>query len=306
MPKNIGKLEALIGEIADEFVEKFLSFDGECDYYSDFALYYPLRVIMALFGVPQEDEAKMHSLTQDLFGAHDPETKREGIEQTPEAAAMQWQSTLNDFFSYFNELTADRRKNPKDDLLSLIANTKFDGEYIGEKEANGYYVTIATAGHDSTSMTTASSMHALINNPDQLAELQADSSKIPSFVEEGLRWASPIKHFMRTASRDTELSGQAIAKGDRLFLSFPSGNRDEEMFDDPFKFDINRKPNRHLAFGSGQHLCLGMHLAKLELRLLHERLLPHIKTIELASEPKYLAANFTGGLKSLPIRFTTK
>jgi cytochrome P450 len=306
MANNMYKLESLIGGIADDAVEKFLSFDGECDFVKDFALYYPLRVIMGLFGVPPEDEPMMLSLTQDFFGFNDPDEMRDDVTPSPEAAAAQWQATLQDFFAYFNKLTEARRKEPRDDLLSLIANAKVDGEYIGEAEANGYYVAIATAGHDTTSSTSAGGLLGLIQNPDQFKKLQENPDMVSSFVEEALRWASPVRHFMRMATEDTELNGSAIKKGERLMLCYPSANRDEEVFDQPFKFDISRKPNRHIAFGVGPHMCLGQALAKLEIKLLFDRLLPHLKSIELAGEPKYMATNFVGGLKSLPIRFTLK
>jgi cytochrome P450 len=147
-------------------------------------------------------------------------------------------------------------------------------------------------------------MWALAENPDQFARLKADPSLIPSFLEETIRWVTPVKHFMRSATADAELSGKKIAKGDWLMLSYPSGNRDEAVFKDPFKFDITRSPNKHVAFGYGAHVCLGQHLGRLEMRVLWEELLPRLDKVELAGQPRLMQANFVCGPKSVPIRYT--
>jgi cytochrome P450 len=210
---------------------------------------------------------------------------------------------LMDFFLYFNQITEARRANPTDDVATVIANAKLNGEDIGAFEAVSYYTIIATAGHDTTSSSTAGGLLGLIQNPDQLAAIQADLSLIPGLVDESIRMTTPVKHFMRSATRDYELRGQTIKKGDWLFLAYPSGNRDEEVFEDPYDFKIDRTPNKHLAFGYGAHLCLGQHLAKMEMRIFWEELLPRLKSVELAGQPKLTEANFVGGLKSLPIRY---
>ena len=265
---------------------------------------YPLHVVMTLFGVPREDEPKMLKLTQEFFGAHDPEEQRPDVQETsPEAAAQMFFSCLQDFYAYFSSFTQDRRRNPRDDLMSHIANTKFDGEYISDWEANGYYVTIATAGHDTTSSSVASGLLGMLRYPEQFDKVKADVALIPGLVDEAIRYASPIRHFMRNTAAPTELRGIKFAPMERFMLCYPSANRDESVFTDPEKFDIERKPNRHLAFGYGPHMCLGQHLAKLEMRILFEELLPHLASVELAGEPRYTVTNFAGGLKSLPVRF---
>jgi cytochrome P450 len=306
LPANIRKLEEQIRGVAKQSVERFLSFDGACDFVSDFALYYPLRVIMTMFGVPQEDEPRMLKLTQEFFGVHDEEEQRDTVKLEPDAAARMWKASIEDMFNYFNVLSEERRKNPTDDLLSHIANTKLDGEYLGEAEQNGYYVAIATAGHDTTSSSTAGGMLGLLKFPEERSKLQENPTLVAGLVDEAIRWTSPVKHFMRNATADTILRGQTIKAWDRLMLCYPSGNRDEDVFTAPDEFRVERKPNRHVAFGYGPHMCLGQHLAKLEMRILFEELLPHIASIELAGEPRYMKTNFVGGLKSMPVKFTKK
>jgi cytochrome P450 len=305
MPQNLKKLEIRVREIARTYVDKMASMDGECDFLNDIALYFPLRVIMEILGVPEEDEPRMLKLTQELFGAQDQDVNRSGKDssESVEKALADIQAVLMDFFLYFNKITQDRRAMPTDDVATVIANAKMDGEDIGAFEAVSYYTIIATAGHDTTSSSTAGGLYGLIQNPDQLAAIKADLSLIPGLVDESIRMTTPVKHFMRSATADYELRGQKIKKGDWLFLAYPSGNRDEEVFEDPYDFKIGRTPNKHLAFGYGAHLCLGQHLAKMEMRIFWEELLPRLKSVELSGQPKLTEANFVGGLKSLPIRY---
>jgi cytochrome P450 len=303
LPGRIGRLEDQIRVLAKQSVEHLMSFDGECDFVKDFALYYPLRVIMTLFGAPPEDEPRLLKLTQEFFGVHDPEEQRGEIAADPVVAAKMWHATLQDFYGYFNALSQKRREEPRDDLLSLIANTKFGTEYIGEAEANGYYVAIATAGHDTTSSSVAGGVFGMIQFPEQFDLVKRNPAVIPGLVDESIRWTSPVKHFMRNATADTELRRQKIRAMDRFMLCFPSANRDEEVFDNADAFDVERSPNKHLAFGFGAHACLGQHLAKLEMRILFEELMPRLKSVEMAGPAQMVKTNFVGGFKSLPIRF---
>ena len=167
-----------------------------------------------------------------------------------------------------------------------------------------YYVIVATAGHDTTSSSTAGAVWGMCQYPETFAQVKADPSLIPALVDEAVRWTTPVKHFMRSATEDTEIAGQKIAKGDWLMLCYPSGNRDEAVFDAPEEFRLDRGPNKHLAFGYGAHLCLGQHLAKMEMRILFEELIPRLQSLELAGEPAMSYGNFVGGPKRLPIRFT--
>lgn len=304
LPARIGQLEERVRELARKSVENLLSFDGECDFVRDFALHYPLRVIMTLFGVPPEDEPRMLKLTQEFFGVHDPEEQRPELLNDPVAGAKMWAASLEDFYQYFDALSAKRREQPTDDLLSLIANAHINSQPIPRAEANGYYVAIATAGHDTTSSSTAGGLHGMMLYPENFAKVKADPGLIPGLVDEAIRWTCPVKHFMRNAAEDTVLQGQPIKAMERLMMCYPSGNRDTAVFSDPDRFDIMRSPNPHIAFGFGPHMCLGQHLAKLEMRVLFQELLPHLKSVELAGDPKLVETNFVGGYKSLPIRFT--
>jgi len=304
LPQNLRGLEARIREIAKSFVDRMASYGGRCDFARDVAFLYPLHVIMEVLGVPEIDEPRMLKLTQELFGSADPDLNRTGKEVMDiDQGIATIQATVMDFMTYFNAMTEDRRKHPRKDLASVIANGKINGEPLGHLEAMSYYIIAATAGHDTTSNTTAGGMWALAQNPDQFRKLKANPALIPGHVEESIRWVTPVKHFMRSATADTELAGQKIAKGDWLMLCYPSGNRDEAVFDSPFKYDIERSPNKHVAFGYGAHVCLGQHLGRMEMRLLWEELLPRLESIELAGEPKNMEANFVCGPKTVPVRF---
>ena len=303
MPPNIRGLEDRIRKIARASVERMASKGGQCDFVREVALHYPLHVVMEILGVPEEDEPRMLMLTQELFGAADPELGRApGAEAAPDDFAT-IQSVLADFYQYFAQISADRRDNPRDDLATVIATSQIDGRPISELEAMSYYVIVATAGHDTTSSTTAGAMWALCENPDQLAYVKDDLSRVPGFIDEAIRWTTPVKTFMRSATEDTEVGGQAIAKGDWLMLCYASGNRDEAVFEEADRFRADRKPNKQLAFGYGAHLCLGQHLARMEMRILYEELLPRLKSVQLAGPPRVSEALFVNGPKSLPIRF---
>jgi cytochrome P450 len=303
MPKNIARLEGRIRELAREAVARMETLGGQCNFVDEVALHFPLRVIMEILGVPREDEPRMLKLTQELFGATDPDLRREGGDETPEARQQIIQATMADFFNYFNALTEDRRARPRDDVASTIANATIDGQLISTFDAMSYYLIVATAGHDTTSSSTAGAMWALAERPAEFAKVRDNPGLIPGLVDESIRWTTPVRHFMRSAAADTSLRGQAIAKGDWLMLCYPSGNRDEEVFEDPYEFRADRSPNRHLAFGYGAHLCLGQHLAKMEMRILWEELLPRLKSVELAGQPKLSEANFVNGPKALPIKY---
>ena len=304
LPHNIKSLEERIRRIAKTSVEKMLAKDGECEFVADVALHYPLHVIMEILGVPPEDEQRMLMLTQELFGSTDPELGRDAETQDPAKAIELIQAVLMDFYNYFAKITAARRAEPRDDLASVIANSTIDGQPISEFEALSYYVIVATAGHDTTSSSTAGAVWALAERPAEFEKVKANPALVPGLVEEAIRWTTPVKHFMRSATADTELRGRRIAKDDWLMLCYASGNRDEDVFDDPFAFRVDRSPNRLVSFGYGAHLCLGQHLAKMEMRILFEELLPHIKSLELAGQPKMSEAVFVNGPKKLPIRFT--
>jgi cytochrome P450 len=304
MPKNLRTLEDRIRDIARETVDAMLAKDGECDFAREIAVDYPLRVIMNILGVPREDEARMLMLTQQLFGPTDPELNRAQAEITDMNAGLQMlQYVVADFENYFKTITEDRRKNPKDDIATILANATVNGAPVGDRELNGYYIIIATAGHDTTSASTAGAIMELAKNPALFERYRAAETDKAGLIEEAIRWTTPVQHFMRSATEDTEIAGQKIAKGDWMMLCYASGNRDEAVFETPFTFNPDRAPNNQIAFGFGGHVCLGQHLARMEMRILMEELLPRLKSIELAGEPARVESVFVGGLKRLPIRF---
>jgi cytochrome P450 len=304
MPKNLRTIEQRIREIARETVEQMLSFDGECDFARDVAVDYPLRVIMNILGVPREDEPRMLMLTQQLFGPTDPELNRARAEITDPVAGLQMlQFVIADFENYFKAITEDRRQHPKEDIATVLANSTVNGAPIPDRELNGYYIIISTAGHDTTSASTAGAMMELARNPALFERYRAAETDKAGLIEEAIRWTTPVQHFMRSATEDVDLGGQRIAKGDWLMLCYASGNRDEAVFDDPFVFNPDRTPNNQIAFGFGGHVCLGQHLARMEMRILMEELLPRLSKLELAGEPARVESVFVGGLKRLPLRF---
>jgi len=305
LPQNIRGLETRIRQIAREHVDRMAALGGTCDFVGDVALTFPLRVIMEILGVPEADMPRMLKLTQELFGATDPELNRshEDTMAKPREDLGDIQATLADFFMYFKAITDARKAEPTADLATVIANGQIDGAPINDFEAMCYYVIVATAGHDTTSSSTAGAIWGLCEAPGAFAKLKADPSLIPGLVDESIRWTTPVKHFMRSATAPYELRGRKIEAGDWFWLAYPSGNRDEEVFEAPDAFRVDRNPNRHLAFGYGAHLCLGQHLAKMEMRILWEELIPRLESLELAGEPKLAMGNFVGGPKRLPIRY---
>lgn len=295
-PKAMRALKERADELAVQFVDKMAAEGPECDFVQQVAVNYPLYMIMTLLGVPEADFTSMLRWTQELFGSDDEELQRgKGKEEQMMA--------LLEMFQYFTELTAKRRERPTDDLASTIANARINGEPLSDIETVSYYAILAAAGHDTSSASISGGMHALIAYPDQLARLRDDPALMPLAVEEMIRWTTPVKEFMRTAQRDYEIRGVRIAAGDAVLLSYVSANRDDEVFDEPFRFDIGRNPNKHIAFGYGVHFCLGAALARLEVNSFFSALLPRLKSVELTGTPAHIATTFVGGLKHLPIRY---
>jgi cytochrome P450 len=292
---NIEKLSIQIDAIASEFVQRMIDKGPAFDFVREIARWYPLRVIMMQLGVPAEDEGRLLQLTEQLFGVADPEVQKQY--GAPKTSA----ETVEMFFDYFRPLLADRRENPSDDIASRIANAKINGEYLGDFEALSYYVTIATAGHDTTAASISGGLLALIQNPLEMEKLRRDPELLKTLPDEIIRWVAPVKHFFRTAVEDYSLSGTVIRAGDNVMLSYPSACRDESVFEDPFLFRVDRTPNKHLAMGDGVHLCLGQHLARLEIRLFFKNMLHRIPELQLASTPAWVEGSFISGLKKLEI-----
>jgi cytochrome P450 len=299
-PKAMRDLKVQVDLLAKRYVDRMRDIGPECDFVTEIAVNFPLYVIMSLLGLPEEDFPRMHMLTQEMFGGDDEEYNKRG--KSPEEQLQ----ILLDFFTYFSQLTASRREHPTEDLASAIANGSIDGEPLSDVDTASYYVIVASAGHDTTKDAISGGLLALIENPSELARLRQNMDLMPTAVEEMIRWTTPVKEFMRTAAEDTTVRGVPIAKGESVYLAYVSGNRDEEVFDEPFRFDVGRDPNKHVAFGYGVHFCLGAALARMEMTSLYSELIPRLESIELTGKPELSATTFVGGLKHLPIRYSVK
>jgi cytochrome P450 len=296
-PGNVKQLQERIESLARGAVDHMEALGGECDFANDIALHFPLQVILAILGLPEDDYPRMLQLTQELFGAEDPDIARLVEDQS-------MFDVLLDFMNYFTALTEDRRAQPTGDLASVIANARIDGEALPDLSTLGHYVIIATAGHDTTSSVIAGGLLGLIEQPEQLHALQADPDLIHNAADELIRFVSPVKHFMRTCREPFTLRGVTLQPGELVLLSYASANRDETVFPDPFRLDVRREnAASHLAFGFGKHFCLGAHLARLEIRSLYRELLRRLDEVELAGEPSWIRANFVQGPKSIPITY---
>ena len=298
-PSSLGRLDERLTQLSRESLARLEELGGSCDFAREVAVSYPLQVILRILGLPESDYPRMLQLTQELFGGEDPDMQR--APQSPEAHA----AVVRDFMQYFAGVSADRRACPTDDLATLIANGQIDGCPIGEREMMGYYIIVATAGHDTTSAGMTGGLELLIENPEELRRLQARPELVNNAVEEMLRLTSPVRHFMRTAQEDAEVCGQEIKKGEWLYLSYKAANLDPKVFADPLRFDIERaNADKQICFGFGAHFCLGAQLARNEMRSLFAHLVPRLESVEFDGEPRMIRATLVGGHKSLPIRYT--
>jgi cytochrome P450 len=306
MPKNLRRIEDDIRELARRTVDRLVAAGPVVDFVKEVSAPYPLHVVMQILGVPEEDEPRMLFLTQQLFGGQDADLNKSGMaDLSPEQLLQIVVGAVEDFERYFEGLAQAKRERPTEDVASVIANATIDGEPLSQRDLAGYYIILAAAGHDTTSASTAGAMLALSRDPEQFARVKADRSLLPGVVEEAIRWTTPVQHFMRTAAVDTEVAGQPIRAGDWLMINYVAANHDPAQFADARKFDAARSPNRHLAFGAGAHQCLGLHLARLEMRMLFEALLDRLDGIEPAGEARRASSTFVGGLKTLPLRIRT-
>jgi len=296
-PGNLKAMQGRIDELAVHYVDRMADLDGRCDFVSDVALHFPLQVILSILGLPEGDYGRMLTLTQELFGAEDPDIARMGEDQSTLEVIL-------DFVNYFTALANERRAEPTGDLASVIANAELDGQLLPDMDMLGHYVIIATAGHDTTSNAIGGGLLALLEQPDQLELLQARPDLIDNAADELVRWTSPVKHFMRTCQEPFTIRDVTFEPGDLLYLSYASANRDADVFPDPFRLDVTREnAASHVAFGFGRHFCLGAHLARMEIRALFKELLGRLDHIELAGEPTWIKAHFVQGPKSIPISY---
>lgn len=294
-PVALARLEAEIGRLAQIYIDELRSSDGALDFATQIAARFPLRVIMLMLGTPARDQEKLQRLVGQIFSPYDPDRRRsEGMDPIGRATA--------ELFTYFGELLDERLAHPREDLLSVIATAQIEDGPMGRFEANCYCLTLLAAAYDGTAGAIAGGLHALITNPDQYQRLRADQTLIRSAIEEILRYTSPIRSFFRTAAQDYELRGTRIRAGQSLLLLYPSANRDEDVFERPQEFDIHRTPNPHVAFGHGPHICLGLQLARLELKHLFSDFIAHVEAAEFDGPTTWIQANFSGGPKFMPIR----
>ena len=296
-PRNVQAMQSRIDQLATHYVDRMASLGGRCDFVSDVALHFPLQVILSILGLPEKDYARMLKLTQELFGSEDPDIARLGEDQSI-------LDVMLDLVNYFTDLAAERRVHPTDDLSSVIANAEIDGRLLPDMDMLGHYVIIATAGHDTTSNAIAGGLVALMEYRDQLELLRKQPELIDGAADEFIRFVSPVKHFMRTCQESFTVRDVTFQPGDALYLSYASANRDDEVFTDPMRLDVCREnASSHLAFGFGQHFCLGAHLARMEIRALFRELLGRLDHIELVGEPTWVRSYFVQGPKSIPITY---
>jgi cytochrome P450 len=254
-----------------------------------------------MLGVPRESEPDILRLTNQLFALDDPDLQRAGADRDQVIRDLGLE-----LYQLFDRIIQDRRASPTDDLASLLANATIQGEPMGMMETVGYYLITFTAGHDTTKNALVDGMRAFLEHPDQFERLRRQPELAESAVEEVVRWTSPVNYMKRTAREPYELRGQRIEAGDTVVMFYASANRDEDVFEDPFAFRIDRHPNPHLGFGIGEHFCLGANLARRSQRALWLQLARRMDWAELAGEPEQIHSSFVVGLKSLPVRYRIK
>ena len=306
-PRAVNAYEERIRGLFREILDKAFA-KRELDYTEDVAVELPMRILCELMGTPLEDRRYLVELGNRMLGNTDPEMAGEeyvaGEADLSRYAHLPFSSPAAlEMFDYADRLGAERRRESRDDLTAKLIEAEIDGDRLSEHEFKLFFLLLTTAGNETTRHAMSNGLQALLEHPGERDRLVADPSLIPTAVDEILRWAPSLHHFRRTATRDVELHGETVRAGDKVVLWFVSGNRDETHFPDPFRFDAGRSPNKHLAFGlGGPHFCLGSHLARLELRVWLEEMLPWLPRIELAGPPGRLRSNFFHGIKSLPVR----
>jgi len=308
--QTLSKYEDFLRGLTRATVDAALHHD-EFDFVREISADFPIQVLARMLGVPSEHTGQLIEWGNRIIGNTDPDYADVLLEDaaSDEFKHLPFRSPASlEVFDYGRELARQRRGGDGDDLVSKLVNRMpSDGIELSPTDFDNYFLLLVVAGNETTRHAISHSMLALINNPDQLRLLQDDPSLLPTAVEELLRWASPVYHFRRTATRDTEINGQSIAAGDKVVMWFASGNRDEDVFDDPYRLDVTRSPNDHVTFGKGSpHFCMGNALARMEIRLMFETLLPRIESIEVTGEVKRVRSNFVNGIKQLPVRVRTR
>jgi cholest-4-en-3-one 26-monooxygenase len=291
-PRMVHELEDKITERTRELIAAAKA-KGEFDFVEEVAAELPLQVIADLMGVPQEDRHKVFDWSNRMIGSNDPE-----FTAAPELAL----NAAMELFAYADALTAERKANPHEDLISILAHAEIEGDQLSQLEIDLFFLLLAVAGNETTRNLISHGTLALIENPDERERLIANPDLMDSAIEEMLRYATPVMHFRRTATRDVEIGGKPVKEGDKVVFWYVSANRDETVFEDPQKFDVGRTPNEHVAFGGGgSHFCLGANLARVEIKIMFTELMAEMPRLELAGEVKRLRSNFINGIKHLPV-----
>ena len=292
-PRAIRDLEDRIAEIAKDTVDRMAQSDT-CEFCIEAGAKVPLKTICEFLGIPEEQEMVVWQLTQDVFAVSDPDMGK----------AKDAQEGVRNAMAFCAEIARSRQQNPTDDFASTVANAEVDGERLTIQEIASHLMIMISAGHDTTASAINGGMLALIRNPAQLAKLKANPELTESAVNEMLRYVTPTTSFVRTAAKDTEISGVKIAAGDDVCIHFAAANRDDDEFENAQEFRIDRRPNRHLAFGMGPHACIGQLMARIEMKALFTELIPRLEAVELVGEPEYIRAFWVTGLKKLPLKYT--
>jgi cytochrome P450 len=271
---------------------------AECDFVEAVAAPLPIAVVAWILGVPATDWDLLFRWTNEVIGKDDPEFRRPG--ETPGQTIRRARGELH---AYFDELIAKRRSDPQDDLVSALIAATIDHVPLTTSQLLAYCELMVEAGNETTRNAISGGLLAFADHPGEWEKLRADPELVPRAVEEILRWVSPIAHFTRTATADCEVRGIPISTGERVALFYASGNRDEEVFDDPFTFRVDRHPNPHVAFGFGEHFCMGAHVARVELDTIFRHLLDRLDVFEVSGPVQRLSSNVNGGIKHLPLRY---
>ncbi len=295
MRARLAGIERIATELVDELVAEG---DGEIDFVERIAAPFPLAVIAWTIGAPLDDVGRLHQWTNEVIGKNDPEYRREG-----ESPGQTIKRARGELHAYFAELVEQRRAEPQDDLLTELLRAEIDGTPLTDPELTSYCELLVEAGNETTRNAISGGLVALMEHPEQWEKLRAQPELLPEAADEILRWVSPISHFTRTATEDTEIRGETIRAGDQVAIYFASANRDEEVFDDPFAFRVDRRPNPHLAFGFGEHFCMGAHLARLEIETIYRLLIERFDGFEPAGPVERLESIVNGSLKHLPVRY---
>ena len=292
-PKTLRDLEDRVRDVSRELLDRHARAGEavELDFATEIASWHPLKMIAEALGIPEDDEPTVLRIANEVFGAMDPEFARDRMEL--------FQETL----VFLTKLVSEKRACPRDDITSVLSQATLNGEPVNDFDIMGYLMILITAGHDTTRHSLTGGISALIEHPEQLDLLRAHPELCASAADEIVRWTTPVTQFMRTATEDCELAGQTIKAGESVCLFYASGNRDDTVFDEPFEFRVDRSPNPHLGWGIGEHYCLGANLAKMEIRVMLEELVPRLESIEMAGPKQGLHGYFVSGIKHLPIRW---